>query len=459
MQTLSMRKRTTDSRGWTASRKRRFSGRAVLLLFVLSTMGGLFTSATPHSAAADELSDAYAKQKALQKLISRQKSSITDLTSTQANLTRQIASTKDDLAAVNANLVAVKVQIVSMEVDVARSRSAVDELNATAVQLDSELVEIEADEASKQAELAAAKVLLGTRIREAYDTDRTSVLDTLLSSEDFTDALTEASYHLDFAEQDKVLAEQIRSDQGVLTVLHQNVQIARQQTNDLHVLAADAKKTLDAQMGELNATRKQLAALQAQTEKLLAAQRAAFAQMSRDKANLARQLAAAKAAEGQLEELINRLVREQLAKGGIPSEYNGSLSWPMGGTITQEFGCTGFGLEPAFGNCAHFHQGIDIASDIYTPIHAAGAGKVIWAGRSPYDPSWIVIIAHSSHLVTWYAHIDNRRHPPAVHEGEYVNKGEVIAYEGMTGWTTGPHLHWAVQLDGNWVNPRLFLPR
>jgi len=66
-----MRKRTTDSRGWTTSRRRRitFSARAILLLFVLSTMGGLFTSATPHSAAADELSDAYAKQKALQKLI------------------------------------------------------------------------------------------------------------------------------------------------------------------------------------------------------------------------------------------------------------------------------------------------------------------------------------------------------------------------------------------------------
>ena len=43
--------------------------------------------------------------------------------------------------------------------------------------------------------------------------------------------------------------------------------------------------------------------------------------------------------------------------------------------------------------------------------------------------------------------------------GQYVAKGQLIAYEGMTGNTTGPHLHWAVQLDGTWVNPRLFLPR
>jgi murein DD-endopeptidase MepM/ murein hydrolase activator NlpD len=208
-------------------------------------------------------------------------------------------------------------------------------------------------------------------------------------------------------------------------------------------------------MSDLRAAKDQLAILQAQTEKLLADQRAAFARMTADKAKLARQLAASKAAQDKLEALIARLVREALEKGGIPSEYSGSLSWPMSGTITQEFGCTGFALEPPLGNCAHFHTGIDIATSAGTPIRAAGAGRVIFAGRSPYDPAWIVIIAHSSHLVTWYGHV--RTNIP-VNVGQYVAKGDVIAYEGCTGWCTGPHLHWAVQLDGNWMNPRLFLP-
>jgi len=456
-----MRPRTTDSRGWTTSRRRRFtfSARAILLLFVLSTAGGLFTSATPHSAAADELSDAYAKQKALQKLIAQQKASIDDLNASQAALSREIAGTRDDLAALTANLLAVKVQIVSMTVDVARSQGEVDELVATGAQLDAELGRLEADEARKQADLDSTKALLASRIREAYETDRTPILDTVLSSGDFTDVLTEASYHLDFAEQDKALAEQIKADQGVLNVLHQNVAMAKQQTDELHVLADGAKAKLDMQMSDLNDTRRMLAQLQAATEKLLAEQKAAYARMTRDKARLASQLAAAKAAQDKLQALIAQLVRDQLAKGGIPSDYNGTLGWPMQGNITQEFGCTGFGMEPPLGNCPHFHTGIDIANTIYTPIRAAGAGKVIWSGRSPYDPSWIVIIAHSSHLVTWYAHIDNRAHPPRVHAGEYVAAGEVIAYEGMTGWTTGPHLHWAVQLNDNWVNPRLFLPR
>jgi murein DD-endopeptidase MepM/ murein hydrolase activator NlpD len=346
-----------------------------------------------------------------------------------------------------------------MTVDVARSQSAVDELVATAARLDAQLADVQAEEARKQKDLAEAKAVLASRIREAYDTDRTSILDTLLSSGDFTDVLTEVGYHLDFAAQDRQLAQQIAADQKVLQVLHNNVEIAKQQTDELHALAADSKKTLDTQMSDLRDSRQLLVLLEAQTAKLLKAQQSAYAKMSADKARLAQQLAASKAAQDQLEALINRLVKEQLAKGGIPSEYNGTLDWPMTGAITQEFGCTGFSWEPPLGNCSHFHTGIDIANAMYTPIHAAAAGKVIWAGRSPYDPAWIVIIAHSSHLVTWYAHIDNRSHPPKVHAGEYVAQGEVIAYEGMTGWTTGPHLHWAVQFDDNWANPRLFLPR
>jgi murein DD-endopeptidase MepM/ murein hydrolase activator NlpD len=125
----------------------------------------------------------------------------------------------------------------------------------------------------------------------------------------------------------------------------------------------------------------------------------------------------------------------------------------MQGTITQEFGCTGFPWEPPYGSCSHFHQGIDIAAPFGSKIRAAGSGKVIYAGPLS-DGAWVVIIAHSQHLLTLYGHIKTNI---PVHAGQVVQKGQLIAYEGMTGHTTGPHLHWAVQLDHTWVNPRLFL--
>ena len=91
----------------------------------------------------------------------------------------------------------------------------------------------------------------------------------------------------------------------------------------------------------------------------------------------------------------------------------------MPALVTQEFGCTGFASEPPLGNCAHFHNGIDIADPMYTPIHAAGAGRVVFAGPARRTAAWVVIIAHSSHLLTWYAHIDDARHPIPVRVGQW----------------------------------------
>jgi murein DD-endopeptidase MepM/ murein hydrolase activator NlpD len=433
--------------------------RLLLLVLAVTTFGGMFITTNPRDVSADALSDAYAKQKALQKLIAQQKATIAALSANQRSLSGKISGTKHSLAEVNANLLTVRTQIVQMTVEVARSQNGVDEVAATAARLDDELADVEAQEAAMQAELDTRLALLGSRIKESYNSDRTSILETMLSSADFTDALTDVGYQQDFAEQDKLLADQILQDKKVLDVLHQNVVLAQQQADEMHDVAKQAKAELDKELADLADARKELAALQAETEKLLAQQQAAYAKLAANKAKAAATLAQQLAAQKKLEALVAKLVAEQLAKGGIPSVYNGTFRWPNAGRVTQEFGCTGFSWEPAYGNCSHFHRGIDIANSMYTPIYASGPGKVIWAGKSPYDSAWIVIIAHSSKLVSWYAHVDNQSHKPVVRAGQYVAKGQLIAFVGMTGNTTGPHDHWAVQLDGNWVNPRLFLPR
>ncbi len=462
MTSQTMRRSDPDARGWSSrpSSSRSRTRRGLFALFMsLSLLGGMFVSITPDRVAADELSDAYKKQEQLQQLIKRQKAQIANLTASQKSLSGRISATKGTLAEINANLQAVKAQIVTMVVQVAQAQAAVDELVATGARLDQELADLVAEQGAKAAELASRQALLAARIREAYETDRTSLLESFLAGADFADVLTEVGYHLDFAGEDKALAEQIEADQVTLEVMEANVELARRQTEELHVLADEQKALLDAQLDDLAEARAELARLEAETERLLAQQQAAYAKLASDKAALAKALSQNQEAQRKLEELINRLVREALAKGGIPSSYNGTFRWPMAGHITQEFGCTGFSWEPPLGSCRHFHRGIDVANDMYTPIYAAGAGKVIFAGRSPYDPAWIVIIAHSKDLVSWYGHVDNKRYPPKVKAGQYVAKGQLIAYNGMTGWTTGPHLHWAVQLSGSWVNPRLFLPR
>ena len=129
----------------------------------------------------------------------------------------------------------------------------------------------------------------------------------------------------------------------------------------------------------------------------------------------------------------------------------------MGGYVSQEYGCTGFGWEPARGGCSHFHSGIDIVAPYGTPIRAAGSGEVLYVGwnyADGYDPAWIVIIAHADNIQTWYGHLQAAY---TVQPGQWVGRGQVIGYEGNTGHSTGPHLHWMVRLNGTFLNPRLFV--
>ena len=91
--------------------------------------------------------------------------------------------------------------------------------------------------------------------------------------------------------------------------------------------------------------------------------------------------------------------------------------------------------------------------------HASGDGKVVYCGwnyADGSDPAWIVVIAHSASLSTWYAHM-LPRHPNGIRSGSHVRAGQIIGYEGNTGHSTGAHLHWAVMYRGSFTNPRLFL--
>lgn len=454
-----MRHRTPDRPGWSGEHAAARARRRVGLLFVTaSLLGGLFAGSPGTPATADELSDALKQQQALQKQIAAQKAAIAALEKDQAALRVTVGETKAELAAVNVDLNAVRTAVVEMTVDVARAAAEVEELDAQIARLDLRLADLESAEAAKAAQLETRVAALAARIRLAYDADRTSLLETFLGGGSFTDVLVDVSYHLDLAGQDKALAERIVEDQEILAVLHSTVELARSEIEGLRGEAAVRQADLDLRLAELAEARAALEELERQTRALLARQQAEYARMLAAEADLEQKLEEAEEAEDKLAETIADLIRKQ-NEGGIPSEYSGTFDWPMSGRITQEFGCTGFSWEPRVGDCAHFHRGIDIAAPMYTPIRAAGPGRVVFVGRVPGPGvhAWVVIIAHSKRLVTWYAHIDDVTRPPAVRSGEWVAGGQVIAYVGMTGRTTGPHLHWAVQFDGAWVNPRRFL--
>jgi murein DD-endopeptidase MepM/ murein hydrolase activator NlpD len=114
---------------------------------------------------------------------------------------------------------------------------------------------------------------------------------------------------------------------------------------------------------------------------------------------------------------------------------------------------SGFGMRwhPVLGGHRQ-HKGVDLASPIGTPIHAAADGVV---GRADWFSGYglYVAIEHGGELETRYGHMSRLN----VAAGQLVHKGDVIGYVGMTGRTTGPHLHYEVRVAGQAVNPIPYL--
>ena len=123
--------------------------------------------------------------------------------------------------------------------------------------------------------------------------------------------------------------------------------------------------------------------------------------------------------------------------------------WPVVGFVTSGFGARS---APFGGGRRQFHKGLDISNRIGTPITATAQGTVLKAGHDgAYGLS--VEINHGGGIVTKYAHMQRF----VVQPGQYVKRGEVIGYIGMTGRTTGPHLHYEVILNGVPVNPMRYI--
>jgi murein DD-endopeptidase MepM/ murein hydrolase activator NlpD len=122
--------------------------------------------------------------------------------------------------------------------------------------------------------------------------------------------------------------------------------------------------------------------------------------------------------------------------------------WPVEGRITSPFGAR---IDP-FGGEGAFHKGVDIAVPYGTPILAPADGVV---GFADFESGYgrLIAIEHGQGVTTRYGHLSAF----AVTEGQHVQRGEVIGYVGLSGRSTGPHVHYEVWVRGTPVNPYKYL--
>lgn len=135
-------------------------------------------------------------------------------------------------------------------------------------------------------------------------------------------------------------------------------------------------------------------------------------------------------------------------------ESNDTWAWPVGNI--SYYISAGY-LDPEYrASIGMDHYGLDITGSGFfgTPIYAARAGTVVTSGWSDWGYGYHVIIDHGDGFMTVYGHNSQL----AVSEGQSVSKGQLIAYAGSTGFSTGPHLHYEVRYNGETVDPAQYHP-
>jgi murein DD-endopeptidase MepM/ murein hydrolase activator NlpD len=238
----------------------------------------------------------------------------------------------------------------------------------------------------------------------------------------------------------------------------------RRLLNDLalqHSQVALANTALDSQKSQVTALLQQQKATEADMQNNLKAQDAARVVELQLEAQLAAQYAAVQAERAAIDAQVAQLAVQYQAAAAKAGGGSGVFAWPEPGCgpgcMSQRFGCSSFYLEVPDPNCPwphKIHTGIDIAGPYGTNIIAADTGVVyLYPGSVGYGN--LLVMIHGNGYSTYYGHTAG--YAPGLSSGEVVARGTTIAFEGSTGWSTGPHLHFEIRTNGVYKDPCIWL--
>ncbi len=335
----------------------------------------------------------------------------------------QLKQYERQIASLRAAIYQLELQLEKLQGELAQEQARLDELQAQIERLTVQLQE-------KEQELERHKQQLEQRTRFLYKTGgRITTLSLAFSASSFSDLLDRVFFLQDIVQADRRLVRQLRADKAA-------IEATRAEIAHKHELQA----RVVAQMRERIA---QIEGMKAQRETSLAVLRRAE--------NLMRQYIAEK--ERARAEVRARI--EQLREAWRRAHSSGIFVWPLEGALTQRFGCSPYWFESYAPQCPYphrMHSGIDIAAPYGAPIYASDSG-LAYPFSTGYGYGNYVIILHARNFSTLYGHLSRF----AVGSGVQVGKGQVIGYEGSTGNSTGPHLHFEIQVNEVPVDPLPYL--
>lgn len=296
----------------------------------------------------------------------------------------------------------------------------------------------------KEEAIATSQAAIGSALRTIAEEESTPLLAQMASTETLGDAWRVADAALELTRGLRESIATLRSARVVLTDNRERVSTEKAKLVALQTDLALQKRSVDASK---------------------AAQATLLAQTKNQEANYQSLIAQKKAAEKSFEEDLVRLQSQLnliVNPSSLPKVGKGLLAWPFSRTfmancaqrssvfgnpycITQYFGNTAFSTANAQIYNGHGHNAIDIGVPIGTPVLAALSGSVLGVGntdlvRGCYSFGKWVMVKHPNGINTLYSHLSSID----VSVGQQVSTGQVLGLSGMTGYATGPHLHFGV---------------
>lgn len=374
---------------------------------VLAALVGLvfvFTLSVP--AVAAETED-HNKLQEIQKKLEESKKKLIETKQKEEQALSELVVAKDKLKKATKNLNRVNNKIVENQ---AQIQEMVTELKET------------------HEDLTKKSVVLRNRLREVYKSSTVNYLELLLFSTNMSDFINRFYFFSKIIELDSSLIEDISRNYSTIQV---NKEVLTKKTGEIKGLAHEIeedKKTISTQADEI----KEL-----------------YGELKDRRELYEKQVAELEKSSKEMEKTILAKMAERRKQKIVVSGNTGALDWPLRGRITSVYGVR---RHPYWGG-GHIHTGIDVAAPYGEVIRAADGGEVIFSGWwDGYGKA--IVIDHGKNMTTLYAHMSRLY----LQVGNQVKKSQIIGLVGSTGYSTGPHLHFEVRINGKPQNPAKYLP-
>ncbi len=351
------------------------------------------------------------------------------------NALDQIKSLKSDISTVESKIKELKNSKSNLQSYINQLDGQMNTLSSQIKKLEDDIAATEDDIAARTEELEKAEAdaqdqyeMMKTRICYLYENGNPSMLAAFLEADSMADMINRVEYARQVSEYDQRMMQKLSDTmQDMKEALQQEKQEQEDMLSEVQAQKQAVNKAMNAKTAEINSYQEQINSAsgeQSEYEKQLNEQEKLLAQVEN-------QIAAAAAAKAAASD----------GDGG-----SSGFMWPCPAShrITSTFGNR---TAPVAG-ASTYHKGIDIGASSGSAIVAAASGRVTTSAYSSSAGNYVVI-SHGNGISTVYMHASARY----VSEGDVVSKGQTIAAVGSTGFSTGPHLHFGVIVNGSYVNP------